>query len=171
MARLRREEEARAYERMINPSPPAETFAQRFPGSQSAHLFPTSQADIGEDDEISYADVNRQMALIANVLISILACSIAIWIAAKYWSTPARLALSMGGSSLVGVAEVVVYAAYLGRLKDARAKGRKEIEIKEIIKTWVIGSDEDKSDQDGPMSIAPGKSRDDTLRRRRPIQT
>ena len=170
MARLRQEEEAKAYERMINPPPPAETFAQRFPGSQSVHLFPPSQADIGEDDEISYADVNRQMTLIANVLISILACSVAIWIAAKYWSTPARLALSMGGSTLVGVAEVVVYVAYLGRLKDARAKGKKEIEIKEIIKTWVIGSEEDKLVEDDSVSIVPKRSGDKEMRRRKPEQ-
>ena len=171
MARLRREEETKAYERMINPLPPAETFAQRFPGSQSAHLFPTSQADIGEDDEISYADVNRQMALLANVLISILACSIAIWIAARYWSTPARLALSMGGSTLVGAAEVVVYTTYLERLKNARAKARKEIETKRIIKTWVIGSEEDKPGQDRPVPISSRQPYDDALRRRRPKQT
>ncbi len=168
MARLRREEEERAYERMINPPLPVESFAQRFPGSQSAHLFPTSQADIGQDDEISYAEVNRQMALIANVLISILACSVAIWMVAKYWSTPARLALSMGGSILVGVAEVVVYAAYLSRLKDARAKGKKEVEIKEIIKTWVIGSEEDMTTPDQPMPIVPPTSFDKAVRQRRP---
>ena len=170
MARLRREEEDRAYERMINPPRPTETFAQRFPGSQGAHLFPTSQADIGEDDEISYAEVNRQMALIANVLISILACSVALWMVAKYWSVPARLALSMGGGVLVGVAEVVVYAVYLGRLNDARAKGKKEIEIKEVIKTWVIGSEEEKTTVDEPVSIVPSTSFDKAVRQRRPLQ-
>jgi outer membrane protein assembly factor BamD (BamD/ComL family) len=39
MARLRREEEARAYEKMINPQPAAESFAQRFPTSPHAKLF------------------------------------------------------------------------------------------------------------------------------------
>ena len=169
MARLRREEEDRAYERMINPPLPAETFAQRFPGSQSAHLFPTSQADIGEDDDISYAEVNRQMTLIANVLISILACSVAIWMVAQYWSTPARLALSMGGSALVGIAEVVVYGAYLSRLKDARTKGKKEIEIKEIIKTWVIGSEEEKTQLDASVPIVPSHD-EKTVRQRKMLR-
>ena len=166
MARLRREEEARAYERMINPPPPTETFAQRFPGSETASLFPTDQADIGEDDEISYADINRQMALIANVLISIVACSVAIWIAAKHWSTPSRLGLSMGGSIMVGVAEVAVYAGYLKRLTEAREKGKKEIEIKEIIKTWVIGREEGTTDQDEPISIQEKSADEEAVRRR-----
>ena len=148
MAHLRREEEAREYERMINPPPPLETFQQRFPNSNGAKLFSASTADIGEDDETTYADINRQMALIINVLVSIVACSVAIWLAARHWSTPSRLGLSMGGSGMVGVAEVVVYAGYIRRLKEARKKGKNKIEIKEIIKTWVIGGEE----QDKPMS-------------------
>lgn len=137
MARLRREEEDRAYERMVNPPLPTETFSQRFPNSSHAVLFPAAQADIGDDDEVSYADINRQMTLIINILISIVACSVAIWLAARHWSTPARLGLSMGGSGMIGIAEVVVYAGYLRRIKEAREKGRKDVEVKEIIKTWV----------------------------------
>lgn len=148
MARLRREEETREYERMINPPLPMETFQQRFPNSNGAKLFSPSTADIGEDDETTYADINRQMALIMNVLVSIVACSVAIWLAARHWSTPSRLGLSMGGSGMVGVAEVVVYAGYIRRLKEARNKSKKQIEIKEIIKTWVIGGEE----QEKPMS-------------------
>jgi hypothetical protein len=166
MARLRREEEARAYERMINPPLPSETFSQRFPNSSQANLFPPAQADIGEDDEISYADINRQMALIINILISIVACSVAIWMAARHWSTPSRLGLSMGGSGMIGVAEVVVYAGYLRRLKEAREKGRKEVEIKEIIKTWVIGSEE-KAESGDSKAIEPKASHDESIRRRR----
>lgn len=142
MARLRREEEARQYERMINPPLPMETFQQRFPNSNGTKLFFPSRADIGEDDETTYADVNRQMALIMNVLVSIVACSVAIWLAARHWSTPSRLGLSMGGSGMVGVAEVVVYAGYIRRLKEAREKGKKQLEVKEILKTWIIGGDE-----------------------------
>ena len=142
MARLRRAEEAREYERIINPPPPMETFQQRFPNAYGAKLFSPSTADIGEDDETTYADINRQMALIINVLVSIVACSVAIWLAARHWSTPSRLGLSMGGSGMVGVAEVVVYAGYIRRLKEARKKGKKQIEIKEIVKTWVIGGEE-----------------------------
>lgn len=152
MARLRREEETQAYERMINPPLPIETFQQRFPGAASPRLFSPSQADIGEDEETTYADINRQMALIINVLVSIVACSVAIWLAARHWSTPSRLGLSMGGSGMVGVAEVAVYAGYIRRLKEAREKGKKQIEIKEIVKTWVIGADDQEDSALVPVS-------------------
>ena len=165
MARLRREEEARAYERMINPPPPAETFSQRFPNSPHAALFPPSQADVGEDDEVSYADINRQMTLIINILVSIVACSVAIWLAARHWSTPTRLGLSMGGSGMIGVAEVVVYAGYLRRVKEAREKGKKDVEVKEIIKTFVIGGGDEKSDQS--LLVDAKTSKDDRLRKRK----
>ena len=167
MARLRREEEDRAYERMINPPRPAETFSQRFPHSSHAALFPAAQADVGDDDEVTYADINRQMTLIINILISIVACSVAIWLAARHWSTPTRLGLSMGGSGMIGVAEVVVYAGYLRRIKEARDKGKKNVEVKEIIKTWIIGGQHEKADLDEAILIAPDASKDDELRRRK----
>lgn len=166
MARLRREEEDRAYERMTNPPLPAETFSQRFP--RKPDLFPTAQEDIGEEDEISYADINRQMALIINILISIIACSVAIWLAARHWSTPSRLGLSMGGSGAVAVAEAVVYAGYIRRLKEARDKGKKEVEIKEVIKTWVIGGEEEGKNDNDPVPIKTKESQDDDFRRRKP---
>ena len=165
MARLRRKEEARAYERMIQPPAPFETFAQRFPNSPHLNLFPTSKEDIGEDEEMTYADVNRQMALIINVLVSIIACSVALWMVASHWSTPKRLGLSMGGSSMVGVAEVVVYAGYIRKLKEAREKGKKRIEIKEIIKTWVIGSEE--GSKDIPQVTEIYENKDKNIRRRK----
>jgi len=147
MARLRREEEARAYERMINPQAAAQSFAQRFPKSPYADLFPAATHTIDDDDEITYADINRQMALILNILVSIVACSVAIWLAASHWSTPKRLGLSMSGSGIVAVAEVVVYAGYLRRVKEAKEKGKKEVETKEIIKSWVITSAADRTDE------------------------
>ena len=165
MARLRREEEDRAYERMINPPLPTETFSQRFPNSPHAALFPAAQADIGEDDEVSYADINRQMALIINILISIVACSVAIWLAARHWSTPTRLGLSMGGSGMIGIAEVVVYTGYLRRIKEAREKGKRDVEIKEIIKTFVIGGGDEKGDES--ILVDAKTSKDDEVRRRK----
>ncbi|KAL9634309.1 MAG: hypothetical protein Q9204_003053 [Flavoplaca sp. TL-2023a] len=143
MARLRREEEARAYERMTTSPLPLETFEQHFPDRSKPKLFSGSQDQSNtDDDDITYADVNRQMAMILNVLLSIVACSIALWLVANRWSAPRRLALSMGGSILVAVAESVVYAGYLRRVKEARDKGKKQVEIKEIVKTWVISGDE-----------------------------
>jgi hypothetical protein len=141
MARLRREEEARAYERMINPPLQPETFSQRFQNNAKPQLFPIINSKDDDEEEITYADVNRQMALIMNVLVTIVACAVAIWMASSHWSAPKRLALSMGGSGMIGVAEVVVYAGYLRRLKEARAKEKKTIEVKEIVKTWIIGGE------------------------------
>lgn len=149
MARLRREEEARAYERMTNPQAAAESFAQRFPKSPYAGLFPAATQTINDEDDITYADVNRQLALILNILISIVACSVAIWLAARHWSTPTRLGLSMSGSGIVAVAEVVVYAGYLRRVKEAKERGKREVETKEIIKSWVISGAAERTDQSG----------------------
>ena len=144
MARLRKVEEARVYERMINPLAPAETFSRRFPYPTNPKLsLGIAHSDTAENDEITYADMNRQMALIINIIVSTVACSVAIWMAASHWTTPKRLGLSMGGSGMVAVAEVVVYTGYLRRLHEARDKGNKAVEVKEIIKTWIIrGNDE-----------------------------
>ena len=166
MARLRREEETRSYERMINPSPSMETFEQRFPNSSSAKLFEPAQADIGDDDEMTYADINRQLALIINIIVSVVACSVAFWMAARHWNTPARLGLSMGGSGMIAVAEVVVYAGYLRRIKEAKEKGRKQVEIKEIVKTWIIGGDDEKLMEHDPTVIVTQTASDGHVRRR-----
>lgn len=144
MARLRREEEARSYERMTNPPPPMESFTQRFPAASAARAFSSSHQNINasdpDDDGLTYADVDRQVTLIFNVLVSVFACAAAIWIAAKWWSTPARLALSMSGSALIGIAEVVVYSGYLRRVGEAKGKEKKIKEVKEIVNTWVVGA-------------------------------
>ncbi len=167
MARLRHEEEARVYERMINPPQPTEAFEQRFPRSSTSKLFSDAQAQVAEDDEMTYADINRQMTLIINILVSIVACSVALWLVASSWSVPSRLALSMGGSVLIALAEAVVYAGYLRRVKDAREQGKKQVEVKEIIKTWVIGSDREKSVQlIEATAPVPAGSSDPQLRKR-----
>jgi hypothetical protein len=137
MKRLRQEEEQRQYELMINPAPPTQTFNQRFPNAASS--FGGAQvASNTEEDEVTYADINRQMALIINVLVSIIACSVAIWIAARRWEVHHRLALSMCGSGLVAVAEVAIYMGYIRRIKDAKEKERGKVERKEIMETWVL---------------------------------
>ena len=141
MQRLRHEEEQRQYERMINPPPQQETFGQRFPNA--AHSFnPATSIGQGPDakevDEVTFADVNRQMALIINVLVSIIACSVAIWIAARRWTVPQRLGLSMSGSGLVAIAEVAIYMGYIRRIKESKDKEKKVVESKEIVESWVL---------------------------------
>jgi TMEM199 family protein len=143
MARLRKEEEARAYERMINPPPPYLREAEK-----GNHPRTIGSDDIGQEDELTFADINRQVAAIFNVLLSIVACSVAIWMAARHWSTPSRLGLSMGGGGLVGVAEVAIYAGYLRRILESKQKEKKIVERKVITDTW---STQEKSKE--PMDI------------------
>jgi uncharacterized membrane protein YcjF (UPF0283 family) len=139
MARLREEEEARKYTQMLNPTPATETFDHRFPQGSHGYLFPPSAPRFeNEDEEVTYADINRQMAMIANVLISIIACSVGVWKAAWHWDVPARLALSMFSSILVALAEVAIYMGYIGRLQEAKQKERKKVETKEVAESWVI---------------------------------
>jgi hypothetical protein len=140
MARLRAEEEARAYERMTNPNPLAkpESFSQRYPSS-----IPFSVgADVrpSEEDEMSYEEVHRQIILIINVIVSIVACAVFVWIAARHWSVPKRLGLSMGSSGAVAIAEVVVYSGYVRKVAEAKRREKKKPEIKEIVQSWIIDS-------------------------------
>lgn len=148
MARLRREEEARSYERMLNPQhqPHSESFYERFPHA-SARAFaavnqPTSAADTGDDDGVTYNDVHRQVLLIINFLVSILGVAGTLWVAARWWSLPARLFLTMGGSAVVAVAEVAVYSIYVWKLGEAKQRSKAVKEIREVVETWVAGEGE-----------------------------
>jgi len=168
MARLRREEESRAYERMINPPPPAESFSGRFPDSSAAYAFSASHINTldPEDEEVTFKDINRQVAVIFNVIISVVFCAAALWMAARWWSTPARLALSMSGSVLVGVAEVVVYTGYIRRVSEAKDEAKKLKEVKEVVNTWVVG-DGEKDDQNEPIIIGEKDHANSTNARKR----
>jgi len=158
---------------MINPLPPRETFLQRFPTTSGAYAFSSTAAyepfnSSTEEDDITYTDISRQITLILNVLISVVACGAAIWIAARWWDTPARLALSMSGSLLVGIAEVVVYSGYIRRLAEAKQKEGAVKEIKEIVKTWIIGGRGDETEKQSIESVALTTKEDQsTLRERR----
>ncbi|KAL9053855.1 MAG: hypothetical protein Q9162_004502 [Coniocarpon cinnabarinum] len=114
MARLRHEEDSRRYARMTVPP-----FASSNPftiskASQRTDLLSSSYAE--PDDQVM-RDVNRQVTLIINILVSIAACAIAVWLVSSSWAAPARLALSMVAAVVVGVAEVVVYWAYLRKAR------------------------------------------------------
>lgn len=172
MARLRREEEARSYERMVNPPPRLESFQDRYPQSASASAFaqvnrPVNAADMGDDD-VTYNDVHRQVTLILNFLVSILGVAATLWVVARWWSVPARLFLSMGGAMLVGVAEVAVYSGYVWRLGEAKEKHKQkqdaEVEIKEVMQTWVVG--EDGEAKDDTKGLLESKEGDGPVRRR-----
>jgi hypothetical protein len=145
MARLRAEEEARSYERMLHPPPTRETFTQRFPGSRS-RMPEGFSIGVDEVDDVSYEEVHRQIILIINVLISVVCVAVFIWVAARHWSVGKRLGLSMGGSLAVAVAEVVVYSGYVRKVKEAKLLEKKKPEIKEIVASWVLDQKADGTD-------------------------
>ncbi|KAG4277565.1 hypothetical protein FPRO04_07342 [Fusarium proliferatum] len=145
MARLRREEEARSYERMINPPPQHETFKDHFPSSAASFAAanrPTSASDLGDDD-MAMEEVHKQVTLIINFLVSIAGVAGTLWVTARWWSLPARMFLTMGGSILVAIAEVVVYNAYIWKMDQGRKKHGKVKEVREVVESWVLGRDED----------------------------
>ena len=172
MARLRREQEQREYERMTNPVPPMETFSQRFPnGAGMAQAFaavnqPSREVDLG-DDGVTYNDVHRQLMLILNFLVSIIGVAATLWILARWWSTPARLFLTMGGSALVGIAEIAVYSGYIWHLGQAKKKDKTTKEVKEVVQSWAVGV----NDSDDAVAVGGERANEDVNLRRRKTTT
>lgn len=163
MARLRHEEEERSYERMIQKFPARESFAQRFPSAPMAHAFaevnkPSKASDMGDDFAIEYGDVQKQVTVIFNFLVSIIGCGAALWLAARWWSTPARLFLSLGGSIVVAIAEVAVYSAYNWRMAEGEKMEKKKKEVKEVVNTWVVKQGDDPAGDEREVLEAPSPS-------------
>jgi hypothetical protein len=110
--------------------------------------------------------------LILNFLVSIFGVAATLWVLARWWSTPARLFLTLGGSILVGIAEVGVYSGYIWHLGEAKKKENKQEktfkEIKEVVQTWVVGPDGDGVGSEKLVTIEPRTGPEDgNLRRRR----
>lgn len=148
MARLRRDEEERSYARMTEKLQTGRGGGMASATTAGFDRFaeanrPTNAADMG-DDSIELGDVQRQMTLLLNFLISIAGCAVALWLAARWWSTPARLFLSMGGALVVGIAEVAVYSAYTWRMAEGNRKEENKKEVRRVVKTWVVGEEEKK---------------------------
>lgn len=146
MARLRHEEEERKYERMVA-STKMPSFIQQFPHSTNsvAHSFaevnrPSTKHDLGDDD-VTYNDVHRQVMLLINFMVTIIGCAVTLWILARWWNTPARLFLTMGGSAVVGIAEVGLYYGYLWHLGEAKKKDVKLKEVRQVLETWVVNKE------------------------------
>lgn len=140
MARLRREEEARAYERMINP-PDAYDLSSFAQISRPVH-----SADSG-DDGVTMSDVNRQVMLIFNFVVTMGGVAYALWMLARWWPTPSRLFLAMAGCITTGIIEYGLYAGYVWHLSEAAKRDAKPPkEIREVVNTWTIGPDGVKED-------------------------
>ncbi|KHO00588.1 ATPase, vacuolar ER assembly factor, Vma12 [Metarhizium album ARSEF 1941] len=160
MARLRHQEAQRAYERMTNPPPKIETFNDRFPTSAQAFSQvnrPIDASDLGDDD-VTLKDVHRQVMLIINFLVSILGVAGTLWVISRWWSLPARIFLTMGGSMVVAVAEVAVYSSYMWRMDQAKHKQKAVKEVKQIVNTWVVGED----DKDNGDTVLLRRKEDET---------
>ncbi|KAG9202269.1 hypothetical protein G6514_004477 [Epicoccum nigrum] len=163
MARLRKEEEARSYERMLNPPPTRETFTNRFPGARS-RVPEHFSIGVDEVDDVSYEEVHRQIILIINVLVSVVCVAVFVWIAARHWSVGKRLGLSMSSALAVAIAEVVVYSGYVRKVQEAKQAEKKKPEIKEIVASWVLDRGQG-GEKDG---LATSKEKtDDALRYRK----
>ncbi|RCI09327.1 hypothetical protein L249_1412 [Ophiocordyceps polyrhachis-furcata BCC 54312] len=172
MARLRHEEAARTYQRMVDAPrfQPTTTTAQNF----AAVNRPSGAAE--KDDEVTYGEVQRQVMLIINFLVSILGVAGTLWAAARWWSLPARLLLTLSGAIVVAVAETAVYRAYVWRMGRARAKQKALPETKKVVNTWVVGKDADapvqllKTSRDSPDDAEVGNMSTEK-RQRKPLRT
>ena len=152
MASLRRNEEARKYQQMLQSTSGRNAIINESPGYLGRHVNSTlNQKDdfqySNDEDEITFADLRRQVALIINMLVSVVACAVAIWVVSRWWDTPMRLFLSIGAGVLVAIAEVMVYGGFLRRLMEAKKKEEKMTERKDILETWILqGNDQQSND-------------------------
>ncbi|KAK1994898.1 hypothetical protein LX36DRAFT_660139 [Colletotrichum falcatum] len=146
MARLRREEEERTYQRMMKQPSRMDNSSRQFPGAaSSARAFaevnrPMRESDNG-DDEVTLGDVQKQVMVIFNFLVSIVGVAATIWIAARWWNLTARILLTLAGSIIVLVAEVTLYSGYVWRMTEAKTNRKEPEEVKEVMQTWVLSED------------------------------
>ncbi|KAF2835177.1 hypothetical protein M501DRAFT_469896 [Patellaria atrata CBS 101060] len=129
MSRLRATAESQTYSTLLSPS-----------SSISQPSFSTISPTQDGEDGITYADLHRQATLVLNMVVSVLACGVAIFIAARWWDAPARVALAMGGALLVAVAETVVYWGYLRRVEEAKEREVKKAkgEVRKVVGRWEV---------------------------------
>lgn len=78
--------------------------------------------------------------------------------------------LTLGGSILVAIAEVVVYNGYMWRMGEAKKKQKKvdekKAEVKEVLETWVVGPGEDEKDEKIILIKEKDDDAQDTVRKR-----
>ena len=159
---------------MMRPRLQSETFPQCFPNAQVARAFaeanrPNRAEDLGDGD-VTFTDIERQLMLILNVVISVLGVAGALWAVARWWGTPARLLFSMGGGILIGLVEVALYSGYVWHVGEARKKEGKVREVKRLMQSWTVGGGE-KSKEEAPFEATmlpyQGSPKDGSLKRRR----
>lgn len=141
MARLRAEAEEREYS-VLTGKP----------------YMASSEGEGESEDEYTYNDLKSHLSIIANILLSVLATSAAVWKVASGWEVPERLALAFTSSLVVCVAEVVVFGGYLRRIDESRQAEKKRVQNEEkvVVNVWELG----------PTEEIPKKREDGLLKRR-----
>ncbi|RMZ89742.1 hypothetical protein DV736_g3036, partial [Chaetothyriales sp. CBS 134916] len=109
MARLHAEQEQREYRAMV------------------AQSDGESGEDADEKDDV-------YPSLVFNILLSVVMCSVAVFVMTRYWpDAGVRVLVSLGTGLVVGVAEVGVYAIYLRNVRVGRERERRRKEKKVLI--------------------------------------
>lgn len=114
-----------------------------------------------EVDDIEFGDLQKQITLIINFLVSVFGCGAALWKLAQWWPVSTRLFLSLGGAIVVAITEVAVYSAYTWRMSQGEKQQAAMKEVREVVKTWVVG------DEDEKTPLAVDDSREEISLRRR----
>jgi hypothetical protein len=104
----------------------------------AAHDHDTADAHdtAGQDDARA---ASRALAVVANVVLSLLACAYGVWRATRWWSVPSRTAAALVAALVVALAEVGVYAAYTLRVAEAERRERSRVEVRSVLARWKVG--------------------------------
>lgn len=93
----------------------------------------------------AHKEMKSQVTTIINILISVASVVYAIW----YWTDTSwgledsyRVLLCIFFGLLILVAEVVVYMGYLNKIEEAKVRERSKKEVKSIVRTLDLNSDE-----------------------------
>ena len=125
MAKLREAEDHKTYQRMIQQHEEISAQAQGVEAGQPE-----------EKDDIS-------PSLVLNILLSIVMCAGVAFHLTRWWpNAGVRVLVSLGAAVVVGVAEVVVYSAYLRKVDESRRRERGMREKKVVIGEYTGDTNE-----------------------------
>ncbi|PCH03611.1 ATPase, vacuolar ER assembly factor, Vma12 [Penicillium occitanis (nom. inval.)] len=188
-ARLQALADEQAYNALIAPS---STHLNPYkPSPIFSDTGPTTVIENGENNE---GEDMITPSLVLNIFMSVILCGFATFWALKNFQTPSFLSgillsptgkrdrvntgattskdpvfvlISMFVGILVGVAETVVYAAYVRKVKYAKDAEKKVKERKEVVSSVEVGwNDESRRDVDGEEEVIWGKGVNGGVRRR-----
>lgn len=125
MARLRAEQEAKEYRNLVA--------KDNGTGTQGDNVAAT---DLEDEDPIT-------PSVVLNVLLSVIMCGLAMFQMTRWWNNDAwRVLTSMLVAVVVGVAEVVVYASYVRKVKRGKEREKQKLERKVVVGEYNGPGDE-----------------------------